>query len=176
MGEPRGHCQAAANSGLFVRGPSTRNLAQKYTVIETDKQVQFTEQKNSSEYELTRGTTELVHIGARALLDINLIWFSYIHRLNMELDLQSLCWLLCTAVLIGSPRAFGLIHEALLVSQDRRHVFVTPCNSPIQVLRKGVFLLVQMISTCMSSLCLEGGGVSAPYEVQTVIDKFTQGS
>jgi hypothetical protein len=25
----------------------------------------------------------------------------YTHRLNMELDLQSLFWLLCTAVLIG---------------------------------------------------------------------------
>ncbi len=40
-------------------------------------------------YELTRGTTELalsckggVHIGARALLDINLIWFGYIARLS----------------------------------------------------------------------------------------------
>ncbi len=34
--------------------------------------------------EITRGTTELhvVHIGARALLDINLIWFGYIARLS----------------------------------------------------------------------------------------------
>ncbi len=44
---------------------------------------------NSQSNELTRGTTELVqhsalsfiggvHIGARVLLDINLIWFGYI--------------------------------------------------------------------------------------------------
>ncbi len=58
------------------------------------------------------------------------------HRLNMELDLKRLFGLLCTAVLIGSdpatppsPRAFGLIQytRALLVNQDRRHLFVTPC-------------------------------------------------
>jgi hypothetical protein len=39
------------------------------------------------------------------------------HMLNMELDLQSLFGLLCTAVLIGwdsptPPPAFGLIYEA----------------------------------------------------------------
>ncbi len=55
------------------------------------------------------------------------------HRLNKELDLQSLYWLLCTAVLIGShpatspsPRIWAHIRGALLVSQDRRHLFVTP--------------------------------------------------
>jgi hypothetical protein len=49
----------------------------------------------------------------------------------MELDLQSLFGLLCTAVLIGldpatapsPPPSFG---RYLLVSQDRRHLFVTP--------------------------------------------------
>ncbi len=52
----------------------------------------------------------------------------------MELDLQSLLGLLCTAALIGwdpatTPLlpAFGLkTAKALLVSQDRRHLFVTP--------------------------------------------------
>jgi hypothetical protein len=54
------------------------------------------------------------------------------HRLNLELDLQSLFGLLCTAVLIGSdpapppPPHFGSYMKALLVSQDRRHLFVTP--------------------------------------------------
>ncbi len=50
-------------------------------------------------------------------------------RLNTELNLRSLSGLLCTAVLIGwdpatSP-AFGLIPytRALLVSQDRRHLY-----------------------------------------------------
>jgi len=54
------------------------------------------------------------------------------HRLNMELDLQSLFGLLCTAVLIGwdfaSPpftRILGSYTRALLVCQDRRHLFVT---------------------------------------------------
>jgi hypothetical protein len=43
------------------------------------------------------------------------------YRLNMELDPQNLIGLLCTAVLIGSYT------RALLVNQDRRHLFVTPC-------------------------------------------------
>jgi hypothetical protein len=54
----------------------------------------------------------------------------------MEFDLQSLFGLLCTAVLIGwdpatppSP-AFGLM-RVLLVSQDKRHLFVTPCKCGI---------------------------------------------
>ncbi len=56
------------------------------------------------------------------------------HRLNMELDLQSLFGLLCTAVLIGwDPAAspppsphLGSYTRALLVSQDWWHLFVTP--------------------------------------------------
>ncbi len=57
------------------------------------------------------------------------------HRLNMELDLQSLFGLhvhSCAHWLgprIPPPPAFGLIYEALLVSQDRRHFFVTPCSA-----------------------------------------------
>jgi hypothetical protein len=57
--------------------------------------------------------------------------FSLGNRINMELDLQSLFGLLCTEQLYSlvetpSP-AFGLIHEGdILVSQDRRHLFVTP--------------------------------------------------
>ncbi len=54
-------------------------------------------------------------------------------RLNMELDLQNLFGLLCTAVLIGWDSATsplpphpGSYTRALLVSQDRRHLFVTP--------------------------------------------------
>jgi hypothetical protein len=60
------------------------------------------------------------------------------HRLNMELDLQSLFGLhvySCTHWPTPHnpppphPPAFGLIYctRALLVSQDRRHLFVTPC-------------------------------------------------
>ncbi len=55
------------------------------------------------------------------------------HRLNMELDIQSLFGLLCTAVLIGwypptppLPPHFGSYTRALLVSQERRHLLVTP--------------------------------------------------
>jgi hypothetical protein len=50
------------------------------------------------------------------------------HRSNMELDLQSLFGLLCRAVLIetrNSPLSphLGSYTRALLVSQDRRHLF-----------------------------------------------------
>ncbi len=52
----------------------------------------------------------------------------------MELDLQSLFGLLCTAVLIGwdpatppFPPHLGSYTRALLVSQKRPHLFVTPC-------------------------------------------------
>ena len=45
----------------------------------------------------------------------------------MELDLQSLFGLLCTAVLIGWDPATPPLHPwALLVRQDRQHLFVTP--------------------------------------------------
>ncbi len=53
------------------------------------------------------------------------------HRLTMELDIQSLFGLLCTAVLIGwnpatppppLPPHLGSYARALLVSQDRRHL------------------------------------------------------
>ncbi len=56
------------------------------------------------------------------------------HRLNMELDPQRLFGLLCTAVLIGwdpatppFPPHLGSYTRALLVNQDRRHLFVTYC-------------------------------------------------
>ncbi len=60
------------------------------------------------------------------------------HRLNMKVDLQKFIWVpchvMCTAVLIGwdpqlpHPPALGLVQytRALLVSKDRRHLFVTP--------------------------------------------------
>jgi hypothetical protein len=54
-------------------------------------------------------------------------------RLNMELVLHSLFGLLCTAVLTGRdptapplPPLLGSYTRELLVSQDRRHLFVTP--------------------------------------------------
>jgi hypothetical protein len=50
---------------------------------------------------------------------------SEMHRLNMELDLQSLFVQSCTHWLSSrnpTPRIW-----ALLVSQDRRHFFMTPC-------------------------------------------------
>jgi hypothetical protein len=55
----------------------------------------------------------------------------WVHRLTLELDLQSLFGLQvysCSYWLRPrSPLAFGLISEvSLLVSQDRRHHFVTP--------------------------------------------------
>ena len=68
------------------------------------------------------------------------------HRLNMKLDLQSLFGLLCAAVLIGRdpatppPPIWAQYTSALLVSKDRRHLFVTP------------FLIF--------FLCLGGGGGS----------------
>jgi hypothetical protein len=55
------------------------------------------------------------------------------HRVNMELDLLSLFGhhVQCTAVLIGRdpatpPPYLGSYAMELLVSQDRRHLFVTP--------------------------------------------------
>jgi hypothetical protein len=59
------------------------------------------------------------------------------HRLNMELDLQSLFGPLCSCPLWLRPRnsppspAFGLIYKALLVIQNRRHLFVTPWSLAI---------------------------------------------
>ncbi len=57
--------------------------------------------------------------------------WSFMHRLNIELDIQSLFWLLCTAVLIGRdpanpppPPIFGLIYEGAIGQQDRRHLSV----------------------------------------------------
>ncbi len=64
------------------------------------------------------------------------------HRLNMELDLQSLFGLLCIQLysLSETPQPpppsplpphfgsdFGSYARALLASQDRQHLFVTPC-------------------------------------------------
>jgi len=66
------------------------------------------------------------------------------HRLNMEWDIQSLFGLQCTAVLIGwvpatlpplSPH-LGSYTRALLISQDRRHLFVTPCEKYLISLTK----------------------------------------
>ncbi len=66
------------------------------------------------------------------------------HRLNMELAVIFYLELMCTAVLIGwgsatattpggvaepPPPQVGLCTRALLVNQDRRHIFVTPCFS-----------------------------------------------
>ncbi len=64
------------------------------------------------------------------------------HRLNMELDLQSLFGLLCTAILIGWEPATPLLPphlgsyytRALLVSQDRRRLFVKPPGPSLYVL------------------------------------------
>ncbi len=64
------------------------------------------------------------------------------HRLSMVLDLQSLFGLLCTAVLIGRdtatppfPLHMGSYNRALLVSKDRRHLFVT---NPLASVYRGV--------------------------------------
>jgi hypothetical protein len=67
------------------------------------------------------------------------------HRLNMELDLQSLFGLVCTAVLIGwapqrpPPPQLGSYTCALLVSQGRRHLFLWPSYYS---------LLVCLLSVC----------------------------
>jgi hypothetical protein len=62
---------------------------------------------------------------------------AHIYRLNMELDLQSLFGLLVHIVLITRdpaapspppPPHMGSYTRALLASQDRRHLFVTPCS------------------------------------------------
>jgi len=57
--------------------------------------------------------------------------------MEILVDLQNLFGLLCTAALIGwdpatpsLPPHLGLYTRALLVSQDRRHLFITPCLKP----------------------------------------------
>jgi hypothetical protein len=54
--------------------------------------------------------------------------WSFMHKLNMELDLQSLFGLLCTAILrpriSPPPPVFGLIYEGAIGQPDRRHIFV----------------------------------------------------
>ncbi len=71
------------------------------------------------------------------------------HRLNIELDLQSLFGLLCTAVLISwdpatpsLPTQLGSYTRALLVSQDRRPLFVTPLMSTSNVKYRHRYVLV----------------------------------
>jgi hypothetical protein len=63
------------------------------------------------------------------------------YRLNFKLDLQSLFGLLCVQLYSlaeapqpnhspsPNPPHLGFYTMALLVSQDRRHLFVTPCSS-----------------------------------------------
>jgi hypothetical protein len=51
------------------------------------------------------------------------------HRLNTDLYLQTLFGLLCTAVLIECTQS-AIYTRALLVSQDRRRLFVTPWSEP----------------------------------------------
>ncbi len=53
----------------------------------------------------------------------------------MELDHQSLFWAPCVQLylLTETPQPtpslpFGLIYKSAMVSQDRRHLFVTPCK------------------------------------------------
>jgi hypothetical protein len=64
---------------------------------------------------------------------------SFYHRLNMELDLQSLfglhvhsCthWLRVRPLHSPSPHTFLDSYSRALVSKDRRHLFVTPCFYP----------------------------------------------
>ncbi len=70
----------------------------------------------------------------------NLLSNYFRHRLSIELDLQILFGLLCTAVLIGwepatppLPPHLGSYKSALLVIQDRRHLFVTPCLVALRI-------------------------------------------
>ncbi len=71
------------------------------------------------------------------------------YRLNIEIDLQSLHGLLCTALLIGwdpatppfPPPQLGSYTRALLVSQDRRHLFFNPCSNVFAVLLLNSFQL-----------------------------------
>ncbi len=61
----------------------------------------------------------------------------YGYRLIMELDLQSLFArhvLSCTYWLRPPPPELGSYTRELLVSQDRRHLFVTPCLWWIRIL------------------------------------------
>jgi hypothetical protein len=79
------------------------------------------------------------------------------HRLNMELDLQSLFGLHVYTVQLYSlsetphppPPYFGTYTRALLVIQDRRHLFVTPC---VLLIKRSVHL--NYYCTC----CLYGAG------------------
>jgi hypothetical protein len=53
-----------------------------------------------------------------------------LHRLKYGIRSQSFFGLLCTTVLIVLPPPhLGSYSRALLVSQDRRHLFVTPCKT-----------------------------------------------
>jgi hypothetical protein len=60
--------------------------------------------------------------------------------LNMELDVQRLFGLLCTADSAASPTPpppnLGSYTRALLVSQDRQHLLVTPCQGTISPVKK----------------------------------------
>ncbi len=78
----------------------------------------------------------------------------YGHRLNIELDL------LCTAALIGWDPAtpppplaplLGSYTRALLISQDRRHLFVTPwLRVFVQDITSGILCLPRVATTITS--------------------------
>jgi hypothetical protein len=59
------------------------------------------------------------------------------HRLTMELDLQSYLgscvklYSLAETPQLPPPPHLGSNTRALLVSQDRRHLFITPCSRPL---------------------------------------------
>ncbi len=109
----------------------------------------------------------------------------FLHRLKMELDLQSLFRLLCTAVLIGwdpatlppPPRIWAHRQGALLVSQDRQHLFVTPWFSPSCDFLTFEFSTTQLLSNygvvwnVFFALC-QSQGVEVKFYIQ--ITRFMQ--
>ncbi len=82
------------------------------------------------------------------------------HRLNIELDLQSLFGLhvhSCTHWLRPRnppPPAFGLYTRALLVSQDRRHLFVIPWKSRIRIILESAVSILYTVTSSSARRCI----------------------
>jgi hypothetical protein len=109
------------------------------------------------------------------------------HKLNMELDLKSLFGLLQLYSLAETPQPtpcpphLGSYTRVLLVSQNRRHLFVTPCC--ILLLRNlyGNSMLWQLQTLWTIGGCCLAVGAAAPhccrkFLISTLKNSFSSGS
>ncbi len=103
------------------------------------------------------GCRESLFINNSILSALHILYsiIHFYHRLNMELDLQSLFGFLCAAVLIGwdpatPPLPPHLVSNtrAPLVSQDRRPLFITPWDLCLRCIH------LLYLASCSDKFCI----------------------